>query len=81
VSGFDPAGSDTEIPFESFLDFGGLRVVPLSGHREEVAFQPPARSGPPSFQSGDYWKGSLYFDTATNKLRVNTGGSTWVDLH
>jgi len=40
-----------------------------------------ARSGPPSFQSGDYWKGSLYFDTTTNKLRVNTGGLMWVDLH
>jgi hypothetical protein len=81
VSGFDPAGSAAEIPFTSFLDFGGWRVAPLSGHRNEVAFQPPARSGPPSFQSGDYWKGSLYFDTAANKLRVNTGGSTWVDLH
>jgi hypothetical protein len=81
VSGFDPAGSSTEIPFDSFIDFGGFRVVPLSGHRQEVAFQPPARSGPPSFQSGDFWKGSLYFDTTANKLRVNTGSSTWVDLH
>lgn len=24
--------------------------------------------------------GSLYYDTTANKLRVNTGGSTWVDL-
>lgn len=81
VSGFDPAGSPTEIPLGSFIDFGGFRVGPLGSHRNEVAFQPPARSGPPGFQSGDYWKGSLYFDTTTNKLRVNTGGATWVDLH
>jgi hypothetical protein len=81
VSGFDPRGSSAEIAFASFVDFGGLRAAPLGGHRNEVAFQPPARSGPPTFQSGDYWKGCLYYDTTTNKLRVNTGGSTWVDLH
>jgi len=81
LSGFDPAGSSDEIPFRSFIDFGGFKVAPLSGHRNEVAFQPPARSSPPSFQSGDYWIGSLYYDTTANKLRVNTGGSTWVDLH
>ncbi len=81
ISGFDPAGSSDEIPFGSFVDFGGFKVAPLSGHRNEVALQPPARSSPPSFQSGDYWIGSLYYDTTANKLRVNTGGSTWVDLH
>jgi hypothetical protein len=81
LSGFDPAGSSAEIPFGSFIDFGGFRVAPRSGHRNEVALQPPARSSPPSFHSGDYWIGSLYFDTTAKKLRVNTGGSTWVDLH
>lgn len=81
MSGFDPAGSSDEIPFGSFIDFGGFRVAPLGGHRNEVAFHPPARSSPPTFQSGDYWLGSLYYDTTTNKLRVNTGGSTWVAIH
>ena len=81
VSGFDPRGSSDEIPFESFTDLGGFRVAPPGDHRNEVAFQPPARSAPPTFQSGDYWIGSLYYDTTANKLRVNTGGSTWVDLH
>ena len=81
VSGFDPAGSSDEISFGSFIDFGGFKVAPLSGHRNEVALQPPPRSSPPSFHSGDYWLGSLYYDTTANKLRVNTGGSTWVDLH
>jgi len=81
VSGFDPAGSSDEIPLSSFIDFGGFRVAPLSGHRNEVTFQPPLRSGPPSFRSGDYWLGTIYYDTTANKLRVNTGGSRWVDLH
>jgi len=81
ISGSDPAGSSDEIPFQSFIDFGGFKVAPLSGHRNEIALQPPARSSRPSFQSGDYWVGSLYYDTTANKLRVNTGGSTWVDLH
>ena len=81
IRGFDPAGKTDEIPFASFVDFGGLRVAPLSGYRNEVTFQPPARSGPPSFSSGDFWLGSIYYDTAAKKLRVNTGGSTWLDLH
>jgi len=46
-----------------------------------VTFQPPMRSGPPSMTSGDYWLGSMYFDTTTRKLRVNTGGSQWEDLN
>ena len=70
-----------QIPFGSFIDFGGFRVALPGDHRNEVAFQPPARSSPSSFQSGDYWIGSLYYDTTDNKLRVNTSGSTWVDLH
>jgi len=81
MKGYDPAGSAAEIPFASFLDFGGLKVAPVSGSRNQVVSQPPARSGPPTYSSGDYWKGCMYFDTSTNKLRVNTGGSTWVDLH
>jgi hypothetical protein len=81
IRGCDPAGKTDEIPFASFVDFGGFKAAPLSGHRSEVTFRPPARPGPPSFTSGDFWQGSIYFDTTANKLRVNTGGSTWVDLH
>jgi len=80
MSGYDPAGSSDEIPFGSFIDFGGFRAAPISGYRNQVVFQPPARSGPPSFQSGDYWEGTIYYDTSRKKLRVNTGGSTWGDL-
>ena len=79
--GLDPAGSSDEIPFDAFVDFGGLKVAPRSGYRNELAFQPPARPGPPTFSAGDYWRGSIYYDTTTKKLRVNTGGSDWVDLH
>ena len=53
----------------------------MKGLRNQVTFKPPARKGPPSFTSGDFWRGTLYYDTTRNKLRVNTGGSTWVDLH
>ena len=81
IKGFDPAGSSAEIPFGSFIDFGGYRVAPLNGQRSQVTFQPPARKGPPSFNSGNYWEGTMYYDTTAKKVRVNTGGSTWVDLH
>ena len=74
-----PTGVYLELCIQ-FVDFGGLRTALQSGSRQEVAFQPPLRSGPPRDQPGEYWKGSLYFDTSTNKLRVNTG-SMWVDLH
>ena len=81
IKGFDRAGFCSEIPLELFVDFGGLKVSPVAGYRNEVTFQPPARSAPPSSQSGDYWLGTIYYDTTANKLRVNTGGSTWEDLH
>jgi hypothetical protein len=81
VSGFDPAGSTNEIPLGSFTNFGGFKSAPVMGARGEVTFQPPARKSPPSFNSGDYWEGTMYYDTTAKTLRVNTGGSTWVDLH
>ena len=81
VSGFDPAGATNTIPLEAFIDFGGLKSAPQSGYRSEITFQPPARKGLPTFNSGDFWLGSIYYDTTANKLRVNTGGSTWADLH
>lgn len=81
IKGHDRAGFSSEIPIPLFADFGGLKAPPLSGARSEVTFQPPARHDPPRSQSGDHWIGSMYFDKRTNKLRVNTGGSTWEDLH
>jgi hypothetical protein len=81
MRGYDPAGGKAEVPFAAFKDFGGLKVAPVAGHRSQVTFQPPAHSGPPSFTSGDFWVGTIYYDTTAKKLRVNTGGSTWVDLH
>ncbi len=81
IKGFDRAGFCSEIPLNLFVDFGGLRVSQQPGKRSEVTFQPPLRSGPPTSETGDYWLGSIYFDTTLKKLRVNTGGSTWEDLH
>ena len=81
MKGYDRDGFCSEIPLDFFTDFGGLKVAPVSGSRSQATFQPPAMSGPPSYKSGDYWEGSMYYDISTNKLRVNTGGSTWVDLH
>jgi len=82
MRGFDPAGQSSEIPFRSFIDFGGFKVAAFSGYRNEVTFQPPLRKSPPSFKSGEnYWRGSMYYDTTVNKLRVNTGGTTWQDLN
>jgi len=81
LKGFDRANFCSEIPLNLFVDFGGLKVSPENGSRGEATFQPPSRSTPPVSQSGDYWKGTIYYDTGVNKLRVNTGGSTWEDLN
>jgi hypothetical protein len=53
---------------------------PTDGYREQSLFRPTMRSSAPSFSSGDYWEGCIYYDTTLNKLRVNTGGSTWANL-
>jgi hypothetical protein len=65
----------------AFTAQGGFLSANLGGSRSEVTFQAPLRSAAPSYTLGDYWEGSIYYNTATNKLQVNTGGSTWVDLH
>ena len=74
----DPNGVSTAL---SFVDVGGWLSAPQSGNRDEVTLQPPQLAADPAFSSGDYWKGTIYYNTATNKLRLNTGGSTWVDLN
>jgi len=61
---------------------GGSHLVPTTATtREQITYKFPHRSSDPGFSSGDFWEGSVYYNTTTNKLRVNTGGSTWVDLH
>lgn len=74
----DPNGSPGVL---SFALAGGFRLGNISGFRTEVAWEFPKAAADPTFSSGDWWEGSVYYNTATNKLRVNTGASTWVDLH
>lgn len=75
------SGTNYDIPLASFTsDFSVKRGVGV-GYESENAIGFPIRSADPSFSSGDYWEGSVYYNSATNKLKVNTGGSTWVDLH
>lgn len=78
---YDPNGSSAQVALSAFTKQGGFLSANSGGSRSEVTFQAPMRSGVPSYASGDYWEGSIYYDTTTNKLRVNTGASTWVDLH
>lgn len=74
----DPNGSSGVL---TFVLAGGFLTGNVAGTRSEVAWQFPQAAANPSFTSGDWWEGSVYYNTATNKLRVNTGGNTWVDLH
>jgi len=50
-------------------------------YREQAVIMPPKAAADPTFSSGDYWEGGLYYNTTTNKLRLNTGTTTWVDLN
>jgi len=80
LKGFDRAGYCSEIPSELFVSFGGFKGAPDSGCRDEVTFQPPERRAPPSYNSGDFWHGTIYYDTTKKTLRVNTGGSKWENI-
>lgn len=81
VWSYDPNGSAAEVALSAFTAQGGFLSANFGGSRSEVTFQAPLRTAAPSYSSGDYWEGSIYYNTTTNKLQVNTGGSTWVDLH
>ena len=75
------ADTTTSILYSAFTDIGGLKVGNSSGTFTEAVLLPPLRASAPSFSSGNWWEGGIYYNTTTNKLQVNTGGSTWVDLH
>jgi len=79
VQVYDPSGSAAA--FASFTECGVFRSGVGNGYRDEVVFVPPLRAAAPTFSSGDYWEGGIYYNTTTNKLQVNTGSTTWVDLH
>lgn len=80
VQVYDPSGGTT---FSSgdWVDSTRTLIPTAAGNREESAFRFPLRSGDPGYTSGDFWEGSVYYNTTTNKLRVNVGGSTWQDLN
>ncbi|NMA19923.1 MAG: hypothetical protein GX927_05025 [Lentisphaerae bacterium] len=81
VTGFDPNGSTAEISDDQFKSFGGFICAPVKGAREQVTFRPPVRESAPDFQSGNYWEGSIYYDSNAKKLKLNIGGRNWVDLN
>lgn len=74
----DPNGSSGAL---TWIDAGGCLVADQPGLRDQVTWAFPQRALQPSFSSGDYWEGSVYYDTATKKLRVNVGGATWQDMN
>jgi hypothetical protein len=75
----DPNGSSGVL---SFVLAGGFIMGASAGTRTQAAWSFPRNTGDPSYLSGtDWWQGSAYYNTTTNKLRLNTGGSTWVDLN
>jgi len=78
VSVADPNGSSGVL---TFTDIGGWLVGNSAGFKTEANFVPPKRTVDPTYTSADYWKGGIYYNTTTNKLRVNVGGGTWQDCN
>lgn len=74
----DPNGSSGVL---TFTDIGGWLVGNNAGFKTEANFVPPKRSSDPTFNSGNWWLGGIYYNTTTNKLRVNVGGMTWQDCN
>lgn len=77
VSGYNFPDTTTSIAFSSFVDMGGLVCGGNASTGTEAAWQLPQRSSNPSYSSGDHWEGSIYYNTGSNKARLNVGGSTW----
>lgn len=75
------ASAGTDFVSGDWVTIYRCKIPNSDGLREEALFQPSLRAADPGFTSGDFWEGCIYYNTTTNKLRVNTGGSTWVDLH
>lgn len=42
---------------------------------------PPKLSADPTYSSGDYWEGGIYYNTTDNEHRVNVGGTTWFSIN
>lgn len=70
----------TPILLSSFIESFDFRNAP-GASSDQITLGFPQRSSDPGYTSGDFWEGSVYYNTSTNKLRLNTGGSTWVDLN
>ena len=81
LSGYDPKGSTDVIPDGKFIDFGGWRGAPVNNARNEVVFVPPVRDNAPTFNSGNYWEGGIYYDRTQKKVKVNIGGGNWVPMN
>lgn len=47
----------------------------------QIAISFPLRDADPTFTSGDFWKGCVYYNKTTNKFRGNVGASTWNDMN
>jgi hypothetical protein len=58
--------------FTRMYDFKGTNS---SGTPTELVFTPPWFNGAPTFSSGSYWRGGIFYDTASNHLRVSRDGS------
>lgn len=74
----DPNGSSGVL---TFTDIGGWLVGNDAGTKTQANFVPPKLAADPTYSSGDWWEGGIYYNTTTNKLRVNVGGMTWQDCN
>jgi hypothetical protein len=76
IFGYLFTDTTTAIPYSSFVTMTEIKIGGGS-YGNECVFKPPQAASNPTYSSGDFWKGGIYFNTTTNKIVVNTGGSTW----
>lgn len=74
------SSTSTSIALSSFVDMGGWRQGG-PGSETQYAFEFPKQTSAPSYSSGDWWEGCVYYNTTTNKLEVNVGAGTWQALN